>query len=574
MDDTMRVAELREHPLSGIVPDMRPEEWAVFLDDVALRGIVEPLTILADGMVLDGRHRLRAASELGLADVPVRIIELSADAAQEYMVKAALLRRHLSDDQRAVLARKWQAVNLNPGGRGTPKHEPSDTVSESSNDTRHQAVGMFSVPERKVRYAGELERNAPDLLADVERGDKTLLEAKRQLKERVRETTREHNRALVENTAPVHTAYTVYPTIVLDPPWDWGDEGDCDQFGRARPTYATMSIDEIATLPVGDLATPNAHLYLWITNRSLPKGFGLLTGWGFRYVTCLTWCKTASSLVYLCRTCYNTIYNTQGEHNNAIQGQAETSGICTGPISSDENSRHGYARAPSEGVRDVRGKLHSVPEGTAILQPGLRQQTSIRNKKGDSDREAFLELQGQDNAERLLADIPSGITDGESDGLCFGASSCDVSDRGQAIATSGDGSPQESGQGGQPARKPGIDQLSRTRTMPSYPASGMSPVRSCPRCGSPLQQFFTYGNPGLGNYYRGSTEHVLFGVRGSLGLLRSDVGTWFGAQRPGQHSAKPPDFYQMIETCSPGPWLEMFARQPRPGWATWGAEVV
>jgi N6-adenosine-specific RNA methylase IME4 len=162
-------------------------------------------------------------------------------------------------------------------------------------------------------------------------------------------------------------------TVVLDPPWDWGDEGDSDQLGRARPTYATMTIEEIAALPIPAVAAANAHIYLWITNRSLPKGFALLESWGFRYITMLTWVK------------------------------------------------------------------------------------------------------------------------------------------------------------------------------PSF---------------------------GMGNYFRGSTEQVLFGVKGSLPLLRNDVGTHFLADRAGQHSSKPPAFFDLVETCSPGPWLEMFSRQPRPGWAAWGAEAV
>jgi N6-adenosine-specific RNA methylase IME4 len=189
-----------------------------------------------------------------------------------------------------------------------------------------------------------------------------------------REEDRNHNRGLVENTAPLpFDPGTRYPVVVIDPPWDWGDEGDADQFGRGRPTYGTMGYEELAAQPVGAHAAADSHLYLWITNRSLPKGFGLLEAWGFRYVTTLTWCK------------------------------------------------------------------------------------------------------------------------------------------------------------------------------PHF---------------------------GMGNYYRGQTEHVLFGVRGSLPLLRHDRGTWFEAPRPGGHSTKPDVFYELVEECSPGPWLEMFNRGgARPGWAAWGAEA-
>lgn len=199
--------------------------------------------------------------------------------------------------------------------------------------------------------------------------------AARAEKERQRENMREDNRALIA-AAPSPLSLTgIFPTIVIDPPWDWGDEGDHDQLGRARPTYGTMSIDELMAWPVGKGAADDAHLYLWITNRSLPKGFALIEQWGFRYVTCLTWAK------------------------------------------------------------------------------------------------------------------------------------------------------------------------------PSF---------------------------GMGNYFRGQTEHVLFGVRGSLPLKRKDAGTLFSAPRgPRGHSSKPAEFYDFVESCSPGPYREDFARGSvgRPDWTQTGAEA-
>lgn len=77
---------------------------------------------------------------------------------------------------------------------------------------------------------------------------------------------------------------------------------------------------------------------------------------------------------------------------------------------------------------------------------------------------------------------------------------------------------------------------------------------------------------GLGNYFRVSTEHVLFGVRGKLPLERKDVPTWFVADRQ-HHSQKPESFYDLVERVSPGPYLDMFARRGRPGWTLWGNEA-
>lgn len=77
---------------------------------------------------------------------------------------------------------------------------------------------------------------------------------------------------------------------------------------------------------------------------------------------------------------------------------------------------------------------------------------------------------------------------------------------------------------------------------------------------------------GMGNWFRNATEHVLFGVKGKLPTQRNDVSTWFVADRT-RHSAKPESFYDLVESCSPGPYLEMFARRRRLGWHTWGNEA-
>jgi N6-adenosine-specific RNA methylase IME4 len=80
---------------------------------------------------------------------------------------------------------------------------------------------------------------------------------------------------------------------------------------------------------------------------------------------------------------------------------------------------------------------------------------------------------------------------------------------------------------------------------------------------------------GVGFYFRNVTEPVLFGVRGSLRTLdpgRRQVNLL--ATRKREHSRKPEELYDIVEACSPGPYLELFARYPREGWAQWGAEAA
>lgn len=77
---------------------------------------------------------------------------------------------------------------------------------------------------------------------------------------------------------------------------------------------------------------------------------------------------------------------------------------------------------------------------------------------------------------------------------------------------------------------------------------------------------------GMGNYWRHCTEHVLFAVRGRCPVKRRNQFAEFEAVRQA-HSAKPAEFFRLVETMSPGPYLELFARQPRRKWTVWGNEV-
>jgi N6-adenosine-specific RNA methylase IME4 len=77
---------------------------------------------------------------------------------------------------------------------------------------------------------------------------------------------------------------------------------------------------------------------------------------------------------------------------------------------------------------------------------------------------------------------------------------------------------------------------------------------------------------GMGQYLRTQTEHLLLATRGKAPVLFRGQGSWFYA--PVQHhSHKPGEQYAIIERCSPGPYLELFARRPRLGWDVWGDEV-
>lgn len=84
----------------------------------------------------------------------------------------------------------------------------------------------------------------------------------------------------------------------------------------------------------------------------------------------------------------------------------------------------------------------------------------------------------------------------------------------------------------------------------------------------------SHGGPavGMGFWMRGATEHLLLGVKGKPKPLRRNQPTWFAAP-PGRHSAKPDEAYRIIESLTPGPRADIFARNQRLGWTCWGDEL-
>lgn len=79
---------------------------------------------------------------------------------------------------------------------------------------------------------------------------------------------------------------------------------------------------------------------------------------------------------------------------------------------------------------------------------------------------------------------------------------------------------------------------------------------------------------GVGFYFRNVTELVLFGTRGSMRTLapgRRQVNILLS--RKEEHSRKPRELYEIVEQCSPGPYLELFARERVKGWTQWGDQV-
>ena len=436
---------------ADLIPPLTPEEYKGLEQSILADGCRDALVVWGETLV-DGHNRYKICTEHNIPFTTVSKDFDDRNAAMLWMMNNQLSRRNLNDFQRVEIVRKCESavkaqaekrmsqgvnqytkspvVNLPPTSTPMKSRDTLGAMARVSGKTYEHAVTVIGkAPEAVVdavrkdelsinagyevtkmqpeeqkeiseriehgekaknvvaevrakagvspkifeRAVAVIETAPEELKSEVRDGNLTINQAYNRMKQAEklakREEVRQQNAEKVKTISNPLEAQGLFQTIVIDPAWDYSEEGDNDAFGRGRPLYCTMSIEDIAALPIDKIADKDCHLYLWVTNRSLPKSFQLMEKWKFRYVTCLTWVK------------------------------------------------------------------------------------------------------------------------------------------------------------------------------PHF---------------------------GLGNYFRGQTEHVLFGVKGNQPLKRHDVGTWFEAPRSKVHSEKPDEFYTLVESCSYAPYIDIFGRKERDGWVVWG----
>jgi N6-adenosine-specific RNA methylase IME4/ParB-like chromosome segregation protein Spo0J len=277
--------ELREHPQAAIVPAMSERAFAEFRLDIDRRGLLVPLEITAEGVVLDGKERLRAALVLGIELLPVRVV--SPEDEIEHMILCALERRQLSASQRAALAVELDGYRALRAGAQTRRLQNLRQNAEVAalpprGKSREIAAAWAGVSPRTLQDALTVHEHDPDLFRRVKEGDVAVDIAARRVRRFLRD------RALPDPPPPPEGPFDL---IYADPPWQLGRPD-----GRHAPEnhYPTMPLEEIKRLHVP--AADDAVLLLWAVNCLLPQALQVIEAWGFSYLTNLVWVKPSIGL--------------------------------------------------------------------------------------------------------------------------------------------------------------------------------------------------------------------------------------------------------------------------------------
>jgi len=320
------VTELRFHSLSTIFPTIDGPEFAELVSDIAAHGLREPI-VLYQGEILDGRNRYRACCEAG---VDARFEMYDGIDPVGYVISLNLRRRHLSESQRAMVAAKLS--NLGHGGNRRLEQAANLPleIEQSVAVRQSDAASLLNVSERSVRSAKAIQaEGAPELVEAVERGvvsvsaaadvatlpkpqqaeivargEKEILEAAKAIRAEKAVVRREERLEKIADISKGNRELDTaarYPIIYADPPWRYENPPMGGTNRSIENHYPTMTLDEICALPVGELATDDAMLYLWATAPKLAECMRVIEAWGFEYRTNLVWDKEHIGMGYHAR---------------------------------------------------------------------------------------------------------------------------------------------------------------------------------------------------------------------------------------------------------------------------------
>lgn len=295
---------LKEHPAASAFPMMDEKRYSELKADIEAHGQQEPIT-LCDSLILDGRNRYRALTELGVqpilrtfyGDPWAYVWSLNGERRDLNAEQRYLIWKFCSEQSEAFQAEKRRiAEGANKKRSVAAKGNDNAAKNKKENSAGTNCTPTVSKhPERKTKAAASktnagavargdtLAKQRPDLADKVRKGELKPTEAHRQMK---RESVQKKAAALPDGK---------YRVIYADPPWKYNDKRDGHTTG-AEDHYPTLSISELCALPVKKLAADDAVLFIWTTSPMLEVAFGVIKAWGFQYKSSFVWDKIAHNM--------------------------------------------------------------------------------------------------------------------------------------------------------------------------------------------------------------------------------------------------------------------------------------
>ncbi len=364
----MKIAGYPVHPYAEFFPLLEGEQLKDLIADIKKHGLNEKV-LLYEGAILDGRNRARACVR---AKVPIKTREYKGKDPLAHALSLNLIRRHLTESQRAMVGAK-----LADGSHGGDRR----SSGRSATRTLGQAAVVMNTSARSVQAAKYVRKHAaPELVAAVEAGhvavslarklsdhspvDQRLVavHATKGTAEPAKMLRSLNHQARVlkmgtisKGNAKIDTSKT-YGIIYADPSWQYA-EGTTTPSRTIDNHYPPMALEEICGLPVDKLAGKDAVLFLWVPTPLFMEVVGpVLKAWGFNYKTQHVWDKRGGRR--------GTGYWGQMDHEILViasRGDAPPPEVAARFSSIHSEKATDHSRKPEEFRRRIEAMYPTVP---------------------------------------------------------------------------------------------------------------------------------------------------------------------------------------------------------------------
>lgn len=334
----MKYKEFKE--LQEILYQLASDDYQRLKISIKKEGIQNPITILRDGTVIDGMHRLKIAKELKIKKIPSIVKDIDKDKGFILGLSLNLARRHLSFEQKKeiikILRKKGHTQEEIAGVVGITQQ----AISKLENTSITKSCNTCIIPDLRYRLSSKQKEEIYNKIEQAETQVKIASDYKisqQRISQIIKQTEREQKIIKQrENIKNLIAPEGLYDVIVIDPPWPYGTEYHPEGRRVASP-YPEMSIEEIKQIRIP--YTKDCILWLWTTNAFLRLAFEILEIWGFEYKNMATWVKDKIGTGYWLRgKTEHCLLATKG--NPPFNGSKETTVIF--------GQRREHSRKPEE----------------------------------------------------------------------------------------------------------------------------------------------------------------------------------------------------------------------------------
>lgn len=286
---------------------LTPDEYKTLKDSIALHGILVPVEVDENNVILDGHHRVQAWEELNAEGTPIadyqRSIRRGMTEAQKrnHVRMLNLARRHLSKEARKKVMADMRAdgmslrqiaeatgVGVATAFRAVPNETPEKTTGKDGKKypAKQLAKPKVSTPNVIAKNAKEAEK-ATEVMQQYELATDGVMTV-RDVEKAANQVKRELKQKELDAVEP-KPFDGLYDVIVIDPPWPMEKIERDERPNQVEFDYPVMTEDELSILHTP--CASDCHVWLWTTHRFLPMALRLLEAWQMKYVCTFVWHK-------------------------------------------------------------------------------------------------------------------------------------------------------------------------------------------------------------------------------------------------------------------------------------------